>query len=294
MDIDNKVMDTVADAQLSDVDLSGELGKDFDVSLINKEEDFSSDGDDELKFEDVGGEDSSDGNTEDTEQKYAETEQPPKLSPEAQELQSLRTQYNQLLNALNDPKIKAAIQNAIAPAQNVEPPKQVAKEELSFDDLSEEAIADPKSFSKYLAQKVMAEVDRKVAKLLGEAEGKVAEVVKPILKDREQQVIDRTISDFKMKYKEEAELYLDGKSPHSQALQEVGREHPSLSLEQAFLMARGKMAKHDAHQLAQDIAKKKQAMTIGGSEKSQAMAGKTSYPKTPAEAANMVLSKLKS
>lgn len=205
----------------------------------------------------------------------------------------LLDQHNKLLQALENPKIKEAISKALnqtaAPQQNPEP----TTDDINFEDMTEADVSEAHSFMKYIQKKLVPVVEQMVQKRLQEAEAKFTKVIDPILTDRQKTVVTNTIEKLKADYPEDAALYLDGKSEHSKALMEVGRQFPHLTLEQGFLMARGKMARHDAQRGAQDIAEKKRAMSISSSAKAQSLSEKQPHPKSVYEAFEMAMKQLK-
>lgn len=209
------------------------------------------------------------------------------LEAQHKDITSKVAQFEQLLAR---PEVMNAIQQALNINQQ-QPPSTSANNQtqqpagtLGFEDI-ENYLESPKVFAEAMNQKITAATQRMITEHVSREMNKMVEMLKPVLDTHHQTQAKTVLNEFKEKYKE-SEVYLDGKSPQYQEIRRVAAANPSLSLEEAYLIARGKFATTDAQKMAQDIAKKKQAMTLNAASETSVASAKR-MPKTPREAALM-------
>jgi len=197
------------------------------------------------------------------------------LEAQHKDITSKVAQFEQLL-------ARPEVMNAIQQALNINQQQPVGT--LGFEDI-ENYLESPKVFAEAMNQKITAATQRMITEHVSREMNKMVEMLKPVLDTHHQTQAKTVLNEFKEKYKE-SEVYLDGKSPQYQEIRRVAAANPSLSLEEAYLIARGKFATTDAQKMAQDIAKKKQAMTLNAASETSVASAKR-MPKTPREAALM-------
>lgn len=209
------------------------------------------------------------------------------LEAQHKDITSKVAQFEQLLAR---PEVMNAIQQALNINQQ-QPTLMSANNQtqqpagtLGFEDI-ENYLESPKVFAEAMNQKITAATQRMITEHVSREMNKMVEMLKPVLDTHHQTQAKTVLNEFKEKYKE-SEVYLDGKSPQYQEIRRVAAANPSLSLEEAYLIARGKFAPTDAQKMAQDIAKKKQAMTLNAASETSVASAKR-MPKTARESAHM-------
>lgn len=204
-----------------------------------------------------------------------------KLQRDMAEIQNFfkRDEVRKVLEPIVRGNQQPQAQATVTPAPNVS---------LDIASFSDEEKADPVSFMNAFGKRAGSLIETRAAEIAGQqvnqAFAKIMEAFEPMIKDYQANKQTAIRNDFIKQYPKEAPTYLNPQTPQYAALKAELEANPNLTIEKAFLIARGKFAGQDAREQADLIVKNREKMAIP-STSGKVQANPVKHFKTSREAA---------
>jgi len=152
---------------------------------------------------------------------------------------------------------------------------------LDLKSFTDEEKADPIAFMTAFGARATKMVDMKAAQIaqnyVNQAMSKLVDALTPMIEDFKANRQTKVINDLTGKYPTEINLYLSKGTPQNKALTEEMTADPSLTIEKAFLIARGKFAGQRAQEEAKKLVESKSKMSIPTATGKAPAQGKKSF-----------------